>query len=336
MVVARVRTPEWSSLAAGDRHRPLRAAGGLAHAPLHPVRLRQLDQGLGRELGRVGLHLVDQCLERTAVAHDVEHLVGADGAADAPEVQLDAGLGVGVVAQEIERGLEVADGLRELQVAAAAEPGPAVELGVLLGALRDGERGLVVARRLVPFAACQRVVAGGAHGLERLGIGDRVTGDEVVGDRSRLAQDGGRFAVEVLPHRGRRTVVHGVRVDRVAEREQGAVVDEHAGLDRGVDRDRVGATQRHDSSSVRVGSQDRNREHDLRRVRWRARRASRSPRRRSGVSARARAAWAWPDGPARAPRRGADCRRSPTRGRGPARWARWAHARVRAPLLRAA
>ena len=135
-VVARAYA-EWSSLACGDRHRPFGALRRLLHAPLHPVRLRQLDQRLGRELGRVGLHLVDQRLERTAVAHDVEHLVGADRAADAPEVQLDAGLGVGVVAQQLERGLEVADGLRQLQVAPPAQPGPTVELGLLLRGLRD-------------------------------------------------------------------------------------------------------------------------------------------------------------------------------------------------------
>ena len=167
------------------------------HAPLHPVRLRQLDQRLGRELRRVGLHLVDQCFERTAVAHGVEHVVRADRAADAPEVQVDADLRVGVVAQQLERGLEVPDGLRQLQVAPPAQPGPAVELGLLLLGLGNGERGLVVARRLVPLAAGERVVAGGAHRVERVAIGDRVAGDEMVRDRARLAQDRGGFAVQV-------------------------------------------------------------------------------------------------------------------------------------------
>ena len=49
--------------------------------------------------------------ERPRSRHHVEQLVGADRAADAPEVELGAGLGVGVVAEEVERGLEVADGL---------------------------------------------------------------------------------------------------------------------------------------------------------------------------------------------------------------------------------
>ena len=96
--------------------------------------------------------------------HDVEHLVGADRAADAPQVQLGAGLGVGVVAQDLERGLEVGDGQRELQVAAPAEAGPAMELGALFGRLRVRERRLEVAGGLTPLAACERVVARGAHG----------------------------------------------------------------------------------------------------------------------------------------------------------------------------
>ena len=64
------------------------------------------------------------------------------------------------------------------------------------GACGCVERGLVVARRLVPRAARQRVVAGGAHARERLGVGDRVAGDEVVRDRARLAGRR-RLAVQV-------------------------------------------------------------------------------------------------------------------------------------------
>ena len=73
--------------------------------------------------------LVDQRLERLAVGHHRQHLPGADAAADAPEVQLGAGGGVGVGPEQVQRGLEVGDGLGQLQVAPPAQPGPAVQLG---------------------------------------------------------------------------------------------------------------------------------------------------------------------------------------------------------------
>ena len=85
----------------GDRHGPARALRRLLHAPLDPVRLRQLHQCLGRQLGVVGLELVDQLLERLAVGHHRQHLAGADAAADAPEVELGAGGGVGVGPEQV-------------------------------------------------------------------------------------------------------------------------------------------------------------------------------------------------------------------------------------------
>ena len=148
-------------------------------------------------------------------------------------------------------------------------------------------RGLEVARRLVPFAACRarRCRRRGRSGAPRRSV-TASPATRWCATAARLEQDRGRLAVEVLPHRGRRTVVHRVRVDRVAERERRAVVEEHAGLDRLVDGEPSRCPQRDDATSMRVGSEDRDREHDLRRVRATARRASRSPRRRSGGSAR--------------------------------------------------
>ena len=162
-------------------------------------------------------------------------------------MQLRAGLGVGVVAQHLERVFEVGDGQRQLQVAAPTQAGPAVELGACFERLRVRERRLVVAGGFTPLAARERVVARGAHALHRLGIVDRVTGDEMVRDRARLEQDRRHLAVEVAPGRRRRAVVDGVRVHRVAEREVGVVLDQDAGVDRFGDRGVVRAADREDA-----------------------------------------------------------------------------------------
>ncbi len=317
----------------GDRHGPARALRRLLHAPLDPVRLRQLHQCLGRQLGVVGLELVDQLLERLAVGHHRQHLAGADAAADAPEVELGAGGGVGVGAEQVERGLEVGDGLGQLQVAPPAQPRPAVQLGQLGRGLRPGERGLVVAGGLVPRAPGQRVVARRPHALERVVVDERAPCDEVVRDRTILVHDGGGARVLLAAGRRRRARVRGVRVDRVTERERGAVLDQHPRVDRLDDGGLARVAQREDGGAFGVGPEHRGGERDARRGLRQRRPASRPPPPSSGAwtprpAARATSARR---GPAPRPATGSRHSRSP--GRAPGRWDTRAAARARARWL---
>ena len=176
-------------------------------------------------------------------------------------MELGAGGGVGVGAEQVERGLEVDDRGGQLQVAAPAQARPPVQLGQLRWRLRAGERGLEVAGRLVPRATRQRVVARGTDALQRVVVGDRVARHEVVRDGAFLVDDARGARVQVAPrHRGR-ALVRGVRVDRVAERERGALLHQHARGQRVGDRVLVGLAQRDHQRPLGVGAQHRGGEH---------------------------------------------------------------------------
>ena len=181
------------------------------------------------------LDVVDQGFERGAVGDDVQQLPAPDPAADAPEVQLGAGRGIGVVARERERGLEVRHRRGHLQVAAAAQAGPLVELGPVGHRLRRGECGLEPPRRLAPRADRERLVGGGAHARKRVGVGDGGAAHEVVRDGARRArgllaflQHGRGARVQRAHGRRRFELVRGVLVDRMREHDGVAAVEQHA------------------------------------------------------------------------------------------------------------